>query len=290
MTQVARMETYRGFIFASLSPMGISLDEHLGGAKEYIDMFLDLSPEGEIELRAGLQKTRYQGNWKMMGENSLEGTYHAHFLHKFHFNLIKTRLGVDGSESKKAQVWGHIRCLPAGHMIEDFRPGKRSPRVLSKAEKLPPGVGEAYVKSMEDQYGKERAHEIITDDSQFIYIFPNVILLQTHVRRLQPVSVNETHVYYQPALLKGVPPEVNEARLREHEYHFGPSGFLSADDLEICERTQLGIEARANEWLFLGRGMHREKIDERGGCVGHGTDEGHLRGMWRHYKSVMLEG
>jgi hypothetical protein len=42
-----------------------------------------------------------------------------------------------------------------------------------------------------------------------------------------------------------------------------------------------------NEWLLLGRGIHREEIDDRGGSVGHGTDEGQLRGMWRHYKRVM---
>ena len=289
LTRVPRVATYRGLIFASLSPTGISLDEHLGGAKEYIDMFLDLSPEGEVELRSGVQKTRYRGNWKMMAENSLEGTYHAHFVHKFHFDLIKTRVGVDVSDPKRAQVWGHIRCLPEGHMVEDFRPGKRSPGALAKAGKFTPEVWASYVQSMEKRYGKERAHKIIADDAQFIYIFPNVMVLQTHLRRLQPVSVNETYVYYQPALLKGVPPAVNAARLREHEYSFGPSGFLAADDLEICERNQLGMRARANEWLLLRRGIHREEIDERGECVGHGTDEGHLRGMWRHYKRVMSE-
>ncbi len=290
LTVVPRVDSYRGFIFASLSSTGISLDEHMGGAKEYIDMFLDLSPEGEVELRAGLQKARYRGNWKMMAENSVEGTYHAHFLHKFHFDLIKARAGVDASDPKRAQVWGHIRCLPEGHMVEDFRPGKRAPGVLARIEKFPPGVWERYVKAMEKKYGKESAHRIIADDSQFIFIFPNMILLQTHIRRLQPVNVNETYLYYQPALLKGVPPEINVARLREHEYGFGPAGFLSADDLEILERNQLGIEARADEWLLLGRGIHREEIDERGGCVGHGTDEGHLRVMWRHYKGVMLQG
>ena len=52
-------------------------------------------------------------------------------------------------------------------------------------------------------------------------------------------------------------------------------------------QRQIGINARANEWLLLGRGFHREELDDKGGCVGCGTDEGHLRGMWRHYKDVM---
>ncbi|HJU10603.1 MAG TPA: Rieske 2Fe-2S domain-containing protein, partial [Candidatus Binataceae bacterium] len=52
---VPRMDAYRGFIFGSLSPAGITLDDHLGRpAKEQIDLFVDLSPEGEIEVQAGV--------------------------------------------------------------------------------------------------------------------------------------------------------------------------------------------------------------------------------------------
>ena len=39
LTPVPRVGSYRGLLFASLSPTGISLNQHLGGAKEYIDCF-----------------------------------------------------------------------------------------------------------------------------------------------------------------------------------------------------------------------------------------------------------
>src|SRR5215470_10216431 len=58
LTPVPRIGTYRGLIFASGGADGISLDEHLGGIKEYIDLFVDLSPIGEIEIRKGVQKVR----------------------------------------------------------------------------------------------------------------------------------------------------------------------------------------------------------------------------------------
>jgi phenylpropionate dioxygenase-like ring-hydroxylating dioxygenase large terminal subunit len=65
LVQVPRVEHYRGFMFGSLSPAGISLDDHLGGpAKEQIDLFVDLSPEGEIEVRAGVHRFDYPANWK----------------------------------------------------------------------------------------------------------------------------------------------------------------------------------------------------------------------------------
>lgn len=50
LVKAPRIATYRGFVFASLQPSGISLDDHLGGAKEFIDMFVELAPL----LRAGV--------------------------------------------------------------------------------------------------------------------------------------------------------------------------------------------------------------------------------------------
>ncbi|MBI3302798.1 MAG: hypothetical protein HYZ72_12100 [Deltaproteobacteria bacterium] len=78
------------------------------------------------------------------------------------------------------------------------------------------------------------------------------------------MSAGETSIYYQPALLKGVPAEINTARLREHEWFFGPAGFGSPDDLDIFERQQLALQAQVNEWLVLRRGLHRERVDEGG--------------------------
>ena len=97
----------------------------------------------------------------------------------------------------------------------------------------------------------------------------------------------ETHVYYQPVLLKGVPPEINQEILRSHEITFGPAGFLSPDDIEIMERNQIGIQAQGNEWLFIGRGIHREENLPNGGTRGHDMDENHLRGLWRHYAQLL---
>jgi benzoate/toluate 1,2-dioxygenase alpha subunit len=62
---VPRMATYRGFIFGSVSPTGTSLEEHIGKATEQIDLFVDLSPEREIDARAGVHKYNYHGNWKL---------------------------------------------------------------------------------------------------------------------------------------------------------------------------------------------------------------------------------
>ena len=69
LARVARMATYRGLIFGSMSASGPSLKERLGKAAGLIDQFVDLSPEGEVVLRSGVLKHSFKGNWKMaLGE------------------------------------------------------------------------------------------------------------------------------------------------------------------------------------------------------------------------------
>ncbi|HXG36981.1 MAG TPA: Rieske 2Fe-2S domain-containing protein, partial [Dehalococcoidia bacterium] len=84
LVRVPRVGVYRGFIFGSLSPTGISLEEHLGQARPLLDRFIDLSPVGELEVRAGVHKLRCQANWKMQLENAVDN-YHANFVHETAF-------------------------------------------------------------------------------------------------------------------------------------------------------------------------------------------------------------
>ena len=168
-------------------------------------------------------------------------------------------------------------------MVEDFR--RQIMLTRSMQEKTP--AQQIYADQMVKAYGKERAELITEGTTPMIYIFPNLIFIQTHFRRLQPAGVGETRLTYQPALLKGVPPEINEGILRRHEGYYGPAGFLAADDVQIIERNQLGVQAQGNEWIYLGRGMHREKLSDDGVSRGYSMDENHLRGLWRHYSALM---
>jgi phenylpropionate dioxygenase-like ring-hydroxylating dioxygenase large terminal subunit len=282
LTPVAREDSYRGLVFASLSATGVSLSDHLGQATEFIDLVLDVSPTGEIELRTGVQKLRYRGNWKLLPENSLEGDYHGPFIHRIAFELHGRRTGLDMKSLYANEVPDVIRSLPGGHMVEDYR----GATMAAPARPASPARA-AYAAAMEARYGKEKARELLTTIPPLIYVFPNLIYIMTHIRRVQPVSVDETFVYYHPLLLKGVAPEINEARLREHEFGFGPAGFISPDDIEIMERNQRGIQAQGNDWQFIGRGLHRETQRPDGGSSGYTMDENHLRGMWQHYARLM---
>ena len=67
----------------------------------------------------------------------------------------------------------------------------------------------------------------------------------------------------------------------------GPAGMLLADDTEMYERNQRGVENLDPEWLELSRGLGRESVDADGFTIGAATDETGMRGFWKHYQSLM---
>src|SRR5271155_2953898 len=140
LTNVPRMGTYRGFVFGSLAPDGISLDEHLGAARDQIDLFIDLSPEGELDVRAGVNKYSYTGNWKLQVENAIDG-YHPNLVHQSTFEIMRKR-SRGAMDVFTGNSIGETRDLGNGHVMLDFRRYNRAaapgPRVLATNSSLGP--------------------------------------------------------------------------------------------------------------------------------------------------------
>src|SRR4029453_12167878 len=151
LTAVPCLGAYRGLVFASLSASGITLDEHLGQVREYIDLFMDVSPTGEAELCTGIQKLRYKGNWKFLPENSLEGDYHGPFLHRIAFELPSRGTGFDLGWLYQNEVPDVIRSLPGGHMVEDYRGAS-----MAAPARKPTPARLAYLEMMQKRYGREK--------------------------------------------------------------------------------------------------------------------------------------
>ncbi len=81
--------------------------------------------------------------------------------------------------------------------------------------------------------------------------------------------------------------ELNQRMVSQSIGSVGPAGMLLADDTEMYERNQRGVEMADPEWLDVRRGLGRESVDEDGFTIGAATDETGMRGFWNHYKSLM---
>lgn len=288
--KVPRMGSYRGFVFGSLSPVGVTLDEHLGQpVKEQMDLFIDLSPEGELDVTAGVHKYGYRANWKFQVENSMDG-YHPNFVHQTFFAAIQRRTGAKITDLFSSNSSACTRDLGNGHVMLDYRQYNREKGSLLSAATMPTPWGKAYHEAMTTRHGEKRAAEILSAGGTHMLIFPNLVILGVQIRVIRPVKVDETEVFLYPALLQGVPEEVNVSRLRAHEGFYGPAGGGATDDLEMFERNQKGLSAQVDPWLLLARGLHRERPDSDGTFTGQVTDEVTQRGIWRQWKKLMSQG
>ncbi|HKF72794.1 MAG TPA: Rieske 2Fe-2S domain-containing protein, partial [Stellaceae bacterium] len=75
MKRAARVENYRGFVFASLAEDGPSLHEWLGDAKIAFDDMCNRAPEGEVEVVPNCFRVIQHSNWKIFLENQLDALH-----------------------------------------------------------------------------------------------------------------------------------------------------------------------------------------------------------------------
>ncbi|RFU70498.1 aromatic ring-hydroxylating dioxygenase subunit alpha [Peribacillus saganii] len=253
--KVPRVGIYQGFIFASLSEEGPSLEEHLGHARPYIDYIVGTGPDG-IALNAGAHKYSFDGNWKLQIENTID-PYHLSVTHRSFFNILSKKTGkkINFNRMHKSEK---IRDLGNGHSLYELGGDL--------------GIGALPFN---------------------LIVFPNLGFLGSQVRVTRPISVNKTHVFLYPIMLKGVSVEENAERLRKHEGFYGPAGFGTVDDLEVgFDRVAEGLKAKGpdGEWLEISRGMNREEVDEQGIITATSSDEVSARALYKEWKRLMTAG
>lgn len=281
MGRVPRVESYRGFVFGSFAAEGPSLVEHLGEARHELDRLARLSPEGEVQLTAGWLKHRTRANWKLLAENETDG-YHPQFVHGSIFSVTGSPIGALYSDQSTAVT----RALGNGHSENDLRPEFRAFAEPMRWFGTTPEKVPNYVARMREAYGEEEAERLLIEGAPHVMIFPNLFIAEIQVFNIQPLAVNEC-VQHSTAVQFAGGEEMNRRMVSQSIGSVGPAGMLLADDTEMYERNQRGVEMRRPEWLDLRRGRHREEVDERGLTIGGATDETAMRGFWAHYRGMM---
>ena len=280
MGRVPRVASYGGFVFGSFAADGPTLEAHLGAAAGEIDRLVALSPEGQVELSAGWLAHRTKANWKLLAENETDG-YHPQFVHGSIFGVTGSPIGALYSDASTAVT----RNLGNGHSENDLRPEFRKfaepMRWFGTTEDRVP----EYVEAMRAKHGPD-AERILVEGAPHVMIFPNLFIAEIQVFNIQPVAVGECIQYSTAVQLRGAP-ELNQRMVSQSIGSVGPAGMLLADDTEMYERNQRGVELLDPEWLDIRRGLQREQVDENGFTIGTATDETGMRGFWSHYKTLM---
>lgn len=280
LASVARVETYRGLIFANIDSECEPLTERLAGVLRYVDAWCDRSPETAVTVPIGGHRYDYPGNWKLQSENGVDG-YHGNYVHESYANILERsgeRKSADISRARnKVGSRNYAKGLPNGDGLLEREDGMLGTFDSSAYPE--------YREMLVNAHGEQRATEALTQRN--IFIFPNLYLFESHIRVIRPVDVDRTYVDVYPTTLVGAGEEFNALRLKEHQRFFGPASFGQPDDIEIFVCAQTGVQVDQMPWMELSRGMSRETENELGEKVGHSTDETPQRSIYRQWRRCM---
>ena len=187
MLPVARVKSYRGFVFASEAADGPTLEELLGHMTTSLDDMIDRAPDGEIEVAGGVFKHAYDANWKIYFENLCDAA-HPMFTHRSSIEASQAQsdeVHSDGSgeiairqmrqNGAPYSFWEQqvgIWTYPNGHSyLGDYHDDSK----LVAALKDP--VFREYLAALEKKKGKEETRRILEVRRWNSNIYPNVSLM-----------------------------------------------------------------------------------------------------------------
>ena len=285
-----RTQSYRGFVFATLSPEMPDLESHLGQATTLIDQWLDRWPGAQLQVRSGQHRLSYRGNWKLTYDNSADG-YHPGYSHASLLKMRKERYGVGvdmqwvlGDVDSGLQT---VTDLGNGHTFLDQR--AEIDEYWSSAAPMP--GGDRYADILRERLGHSAAAaalNVVVGSGMNLNIFPNLLIIGNQIQVIEPYGVADTTlVWYATRLVADdLPDEVNTLRMRLQEDF---PAFGEPDDLANFEECQVGLSVPEMEWVNTSRHLDtgREFLSADGLSTAPVSSELPVRAFWAEWKRIM---
>ncbi len=279
-----RWESYQGMVFATFNKDIQPLEDFLGGAKKWIDLFMKQG--GGYPLKVlGEHRFNFPGNWKIQLENTTDA-YHFPIVHKSFVTSLDDATAdifdfLDGE--------GFVEDLGNGHSVMVM-----IPQLVDLEADLDQPIPERFnelAQALRDEGKTEDEVKKLVRAAHGtgfnLNLFPNVSCSMAFFRVLRPVSVDETEIQHVALGGEGAPAAFNQKRMRLHEHFQGPMGFGTPDDGEAWERVQKGSMAGTDGWILVNRGMTRLRTSEDGNPQGAVCSETGMRGAYYQYKKAM---
>lgn len=288
--KVPRVESYRGFVFGTLAEDAPSLVDHLAGAAQWLDYWVDRAPGGRVSLRSGAHRMTYRGNWKLAFDNAGDG-YHPAFSHRSLLDMAG-RLG----DSKDMAYFGKspdegpmtVRQLGNGHSVIDQRVNFSEPGDIWRNQRPQPGR-EWVEETLRARYPEDadRYLDLCAGSQINLSIFPNLLVIGNQVQVVEPLAVDRTELVWWASTADDVPELVNTMRMRTQEDF---PAFGEPDDQANFEEAQIGLAVEEVEWVLMNRGLDVpgwDGTDEHGRRLSPVTDELHMRGYYPEWIRLM---
>lgn len=290
---VAKVAEYKGLIFGNFDPAAPSLEDYLGDAKFYLDVWLDALPGG-TSLVGEAQKMVLNTNWKLPVENVCGDGYHLGWAHAGAMMAVQS-MDLSGLSigNSSANLEGGLSVAGLnGHMALTSLDGvsgyafypEPKPMLDYLAANRPTAI---------ERLGKTRGEQLWGSQIN-ITIFPNLQFLPglNWFRVYHPKGPGQIEQWTWAMVENDMPEEIKATILDNQCLTFGLAGLFDNDDgdnLAACTEQSRGwrtsqMDVYTN--MALGRSGAREGFpgDIAAGLV----SEHNQRYFYRRWQEHML--
>jgi phenylpropionate dioxygenase-like ring-hydroxylating dioxygenase large terminal subunit len=298
MEPALRVESYRGFVFASLAKSGPDLVSFLGGAKIAFDDMCDRAPEGQVEVVPNCFRMIQKSNWKIFLENQLDAVHPSVTHEAAGRAALEVEKQIKQRTGKNAPLDYHYLSaftepfykfdmmdnvgFANGHVIlkgyMDLR--RQDPEMIE------------YEALMHERHGKDRTEEILSVDIHHVLVYPCLSVqppLQ-QLRAIRPIGPDRTLTEIWHFRLKGAPEGMYRRALGYYQLVNSPSTTINADDLDNWWRCQQGLNSTGKDWVSFHRNAGQDKRGSDQVVSITGMSELPMRHMFEAWTSYMKGG
>ena len=274
--KAGRVDTYKGFVFATMDPEAVGLQEFLGDVGT-IGLSLIAERADQMRIIPGVQKYTIPCNWKLAVDNLFDW-YHPGISH---YSAFALRMfgdpkpgGALADPLKQPQLvslgdYGHAMSGPLSYIDE---------------------IGETW--SMDEKWrDRPAAKEAIPPGMSLTQahpnIFPNLWVAQNGAQLCLrvPKGTSKTEIWWFSFVNNDEPPETFPMKRAMAINVFGPAGFLEMDDGENWGESTKGAKGIISSRAPLNYAMNRnrgEVIDDESGPLRIETNVNEHAQFWTY--------
>jgi phenylpropionate dioxygenase-like ring-hydroxylating dioxygenase large terminal subunit len=289
--QVAQLESYHGFVFATLDPTAPPLTEYLGPTGRLgIDL---IAMRGDMEAIPGIQKFLIDCNWKFAVDNLFDW-YHPQVTHMSAVASgiippdLETKIDAGGARNTQ----GDALDIPAGL-------GGSGVDEITFVAEYGHAIGGPSAKGQGDAGGlidtswreKPEVLEALGPVGAIVAGHPNIFpnsWIATGTAQLSlriPRGPNQTEIWWYSFTNKDNSPERRAVDVMVANHIFGPAGLLEQEDGENWSQSTMQTRGMASrripQLLRMDLGRGKMLRDEQGRCRMEGTTNEHAQ-LWTY--------
>ncbi len=288
----AKVDTYKGLIFATWDANAPTLRDYLGEAPYYLDLVVDRR-EGGTEVVGGVHRWIMEANWKFGVDNFGGDHYHVPVTHgsAMHSGVMRSQSQaakvsappvMNGDPDRACVYAGNGHCVLGGYAGSGQTTGMLSHNPLLQK------YFEENLAELGQRLGEQRRRQAGFGIGS---LFPNFSWhFSPFIRSWHPRSATKTEMWTYCLVDKAAPQEVKDLLRKQYTLLFGPAGNQEVDDMNNwlqCTDSALYQQGRKfpiNIQMGLGKERRSEIIP---GVLSPTISEGNWRGFYDWWGKIM---